>query len=280
MNKHTVLKRLFAIGLYLGIASSSIATIQMTKDAIKFPDGSEQTTANFDNRYPLNTFTHDLVFGQRDQVNRGNSGSSRAMVKLNGTLVVNYANDFGETDIHGTVVRANGKELATKEYVNSASGGVPSGTIVMWSGSNVPPGWAICNGSNGTPNLTGKFIKAATTAGSTGGSNTHSHGHTLQGGAHTLTTAQMPSHNHSKSVHYGREVQDPYYGGQTMETGYNLPSVGGRFGSLIPGTSGGTHTAQVASQGGNATHSHPVSGSINSGSNQPEYYSLLFIMKL
>ena len=42
---HRVLKGLFAIGLYLGIASSSIAGTQMTADGIKFPDGSEQVKA-------------------------------------------------------------------------------------------------------------------------------------------------------------------------------------------------------------------------------------------
>jgi len=45
MNTHTVLKGFFALGLYLGIASSSIAGTQMTQTGVKFPDGSEQTTA-------------------------------------------------------------------------------------------------------------------------------------------------------------------------------------------------------------------------------------------
>ena len=36
---------------------------------------------------------------------------------------------------------------------------IPPGTIVMWVGSEVPPGWALCNGQNGTPNLINKFIK-------------------------------------------------------------------------------------------------------------------------
>ena len=265
-----MLKGLFAIGLYLGIASGSIAGTQMTQTGVKFPDGSEQTTANFDNRYPLNTFTHDLVFGQRDQVNRGNSGHSRAMVKLNGTLVVNYANDFGETDIRGTVVRANGKELATKEYVDSASSGVPSGTIVMWSGANVPSGWAICNGSNGTPNLTGKFIKAATTAGSTGGSNTHTHGHTLQGGAHTLTVAQMPSHNHTLDYETFKQGTGGNWDQVTWRYDWRRMDLYEGYNSPPP----------LSASGGGQSHSHSVSGSINSGSNQPEYYSLLFIMKL
>lgn len=43
------------------------------------------------------------------------------------------------------------------------------GTIVMFNGEKeLPAGWAICNGQNGTPNLVGNFIKASTIAGETG----------------------------------------------------------------------------------------------------------------
>ena len=35
---------------------------------------------------------------------------------------------------------------------------MPKGAIVMWSGTTPPAGWAICNGTNGTPNLSGRFI--------------------------------------------------------------------------------------------------------------------------
>ena len=37
------------------------------------------------------------------------------------------------------------------------------GMIVMWWGKadEVPKGWAICNGQNGTPNLTGRFVVGA-----------------------------------------------------------------------------------------------------------------------
>lgn len=40
---------------------------------------------------------------------------------------------------------------------------IPSGVIVMWKGSiaTIPTGWALCNGSNGTPDLRSKFIIAA-----------------------------------------------------------------------------------------------------------------------
>lgn len=50
-----------------------------------------------------------------------------------------------------------------------ATSGMPAGTIVMYNGtSGMPAGWAICDGTEGTPNLTGNFIKASETAGETG----------------------------------------------------------------------------------------------------------------
>jgi len=40
---------------------------------------------------------------------------------------------------------------------------VPPGMIVMWSGSvdTIPEGWALCDGTNGTPNLRDRFIVGA-----------------------------------------------------------------------------------------------------------------------
>ena len=51
---------------------------------------------------------------------------------------------------------------------------LPRGTVIMWTGSasDVPPGYALCDGSNGTPNLTGHFIRAGNSSGVTGGQNT------------------------------------------------------------------------------------------------------------
>lgn len=62
--------------------------------------------------------------------------------------------------------RTTANETALANYL-------PVGAIIMFSGTvaEIPEGWAICNGENGTPNLIGKFIKAWTTAGQTGGGN-------------------------------------------------------------------------------------------------------------
>jgi len=61
-----------------------------------------------------------------------------------------------------------------------AVSGTPRGSILMWSGTlaTIPTGWALCDGTNGTPDLRDRFIygvSAAEEPGATGGATTHTH---------------------------------------------------------------------------------------------------------
>ena len=53
----------------------------------------------------------------------------------------------------------NSSRFASTEWVNKI---MPIGAIIMFGGtsSKIPEGWHICDGTNGTPNLIGRFIKA------------------------------------------------------------------------------------------------------------------------
>jgi len=74
---------------------------------------------------------------------------------------------------------------------------IPSGTIVMWHGTiaNIPTGWVLCDGDNGTPNLLARFVQgvatAATNPGATGGATAKATG----GHVHT-----QPTHTHTVDV--------------------------------------------------------------------------------
>lgn len=68
---------------------------------------------------------------------------------------------------------------------------VPSGIILIWSGAigNIPVGWFLCDGNNGTPDLRDSFVVGA---GDTynpddvGGSTTHNHTFTTDGHLHSI----------------------------------------------------------------------------------------------
>lgn len=72
--------------------------------------------------------------------------------------------------------------------------GIPKGSIIPWYGilGNIPSGFALCDGSNGTPDLRDRFIVGAG----------NSYNLSAIGGAKevTLTIAQMPSHAHTRGT--------------------------------------------------------------------------------
>lgn len=188
-------------------------------------------------------------------------------LSLGGTAVTSTAEEINKLD--GFTGTASGLNTAVNHYV-------PSGGIILWSGAvaAIPSGWALCNGSNGTPNLSNRFIVSIGSeygVGATGGVNTV-----------TLTASQMPSHTHSVNINTNSAGSHDHtirsdHSSTSPTTAYNT-----RFG-LINGIE------SVAQRGGidaAGSHSHNVSGntgSAGSGSaheNRPPYYALAYIMKL
>lgn len=155
-----------------------------------------------------------------------------------------------------------------------------SGIIVMWSGAieNIPMGWTLCDGTNGTPDLRNRFIVGA---GSTynvdeiGGSATVA-----------LTTAQMPSHNHT--VTGGSHTHKVYYDSDMNSKGDNNGhgTLTAKYDTGLGSISGQEYYNHYVNTDTGVTdpgtHSHTV-GSSGSGSaheNRPPYYALAYIMKI
>ena len=75
---------------------------------------------------------------------------------------------------------------------------VPTGAILMWSGSEteIPPGWQLCDGTPPTPNLKGRFLVGVGTL----GSSTYKSGQPGGTDSIRLTEAQMPRHSHKVNI--------------------------------------------------------------------------------
>ena len=176
----------------------------------------------------------------------------------------------------------NSTGLATTAFVH---GILPRGTIVMWSGTNTPAGWALCDGTNGTPDLRNKFIVGAGgkyTAGATGGAESSSgtttaagaHNHSGATAAHALTVDQMPSHTHPYVDTYFREV---YGNGQNYGVG---SGAGDNDNTDL------NYNRVTSAAGGNQGHTHGITGdpghthSIAPITTVPPYYAMAYIMKV
>jgi microcystin-dependent protein len=137
---------------------------------------------------------------------------------------------------------------------------VPSGAIMMWFGTNVPAGWRICDGTNGTPDLRGRFALGVSSSYPMG----------AQGGAatHRLAATEMPSHSHG--------ITDP---GHSHYLSFNSQNPSGGTGHAGPRETNPNATAfsvrasltniKVNSTGGGGEHN-----------NMPPYTALYYIMKI
>ena len=145
-------------------------------------------------------------------------------------------------------------------------GGIPRGFIGMWSGqlSEIPSGWALCDGQDGRPNLLGKFIRgvpAATNPGNTGGSDSI-----------TLSEANLPAHRHNvnaETTGHSHTISGIGQGMLRAGGNQNVPAIiADQYGTPTSTVKDKINTASSTVGGGQAFD------------NRPAYYELAYIIKL
>ena len=227
---------------------------------LKFLKTSENfSSSDFDENYLVKKFTADIE-------------SFRNLSNISKDI---YSD--GKLTIHGG--------LDIKDRLNI----LPKGIIVAWNKKEIPEGWAICDGKNGTPNLIKRFLlgkSSETSLKNTGGEEnvkltlneipSHTHENKIinyRGHSHTLTTSQ----NTFNSSSYTRNFCSPSDGkyncsGGRRVTSFDITSRASiyKLSSLNSNEDGDHfHTVTTKNTGGSASHN-----------NMPPYYVLIWIMKL
>jgi len=145
----------------------------------------------------------------------------------------------------------NAQDAATKSYVDSS---IPIGGIIMWSGAGftLPSNWKLCDGTNGTPDLRGRFVLS-----SGQGSGLTARYVGQAGGAETvaLIEEQMPQHSHGVTARTGNSsgiATDGSHAHWVDDEGHQHIQVGG--GHTYPGASSTPIAAYTSAVYGNTNY--------------------------
>lgn len=167
------------------------------------------------------------------------------------------------------------------KYADKANNGVPVGGVIMWSGNPgaVPAGWELCDGNNGTPNLSGRFIVGYGSNFDYTPNNSADYDAIGDKGGeekHTLTVSEMPGHSHT---------------GTTSWTGAHSHRSKVREANGLNGYWGNDKSSNAGSWDDNnnitstdGDHNHTFTsdntGGGQSHENRPPYYVLAYIMRV
>lgn len=158
-----------------------------------------------------------------------------------------------------------------KAYIDEKLGSmegssIPRGLIAMWNGTQVPNGWALCNGQIvddlQTPDLSGKFVVGW----QSGNEDYNLIGNTGGQDKVTLTTPEIPSHVHNFADAYFIEAYDGIGINGSQWIGNNL------YGS--------SKTDRDNSYVALWDHDTRAAGGGQPHENRPPYYVLAYIIKL
>lgn len=156
-------------------------------------------------------------------------------------------------------------DKAEKNHTHTSDqvgGTIPLGGIIMWSGTTIPSGWALCNGQviNGivTPNLSDRFVVGSGTTYTTND----------RGGSKSvkLELANLPSHNHGAGT---LKLNDTSLAGMLTYSNNTLTANNSISKGVI------SKTISIEGSTGSAGEIIPDAVDIT-----PYYYALAFIMRV
>lgn len=242
---------------------SSVASASIT--------ASTNIEANMIKANALLTATNGLtVSGGTTTVGAVNAASASISGEFSATTVKIGAQSITATSIVASInsmtpMTAIPTTQAVTSFVNQA---IPLGAILMWSGTGAPPpGWALCDGSNNTPDLRDKFVlgKGARALGTTGGSESVILGiNHLPSHTHNASLGNAGNHSHATTTGNQTKGSIPFYGtiGTENLLGTNSQSQTGAVGDH-------THSVTVNNTGGGTAHD-----------NMPPFYVLAYIIRV
>lgn len=209
---------------------------------------------------------------------------------------------IGDVDVRGATLLLDDAQIPLSKLAGLLEfvklNGMPTGAITMWAGAieSIPAGWALCDGENGTPDLTDRFILGVGTnvIGSTGGTQYHNHETTVSGGTHdhgtsvdlaTLDTTQIPAHTHAMVA--------PGVANNALQSTHALSeerTTGGDTEYVLMGNPSNATLGRTSSVGSGAGHDHGITNAYDGSHSHvvdtdsvdslPPYYVLAYIMKL
>ena len=206
----------------------------------------------------------------------------------------------GDVTIKGKLNVSSDINTTGNLLVNGNFNMIPKGTIIAYNLETAPSGWALCDGTNGTPDLRGRFIRMHSTSlggfneyggkvlggnitaydksiggNSRGDPNTlmlnHKFGDRAGTDNHTLSIQELPRHRHyTADANAGRSWN---WQGSKLGNGNTGFSGGGgaSFGTIMNEDMNQAFLTGDGSENGIGGWGH---------NNQPPYFVLSYIMKL